>query len=155
MCNVSRSSLSVLSINSAHRSSAVRPIVTLVPPSLLVRSSSGSGGGGGQGFVVTAASDSLGAGRERFVPAADEPDPALHQLNRRRTATISTSLPPVRPISWIPSIPRQIELISSSFFMFYLIDRSGASRPYGPLDDPISAPSCGFHLFRKTLTGLI
>ncbi|RWW11091.1 hypothetical protein BHE74_00009071 [Ensete ventricosum] len=94
MCNVSRSSLSVLSINSAHRSSAVRPIVTLVPPSLLVRSSSVSGGGGGQGFVVTAASDSLGAGRERFVPAADEPDPALHQLNRRRTATISSSRPP-------------------------------------------------------------
>ncbi|URD91819.1 hypothetical protein MUK42_01402 [Musa troglodytarum] len=74
---------------------------SIVAPS---ESSSGSGGDGGQGFVVTAASDSLGAGRERFDPAADETDPALHQLNRRRTATISTSLPPVRPISWIPSI---------------------------------------------------
>ncbi|WOK92707.1 hypothetical protein Cni_G01398 [Canna indica] len=39
--------------------------------------------------AVAAASDSLGAGRERRDPPADEPLPALHQLNRRRKATIS------------------------------------------------------------------
>ncbi|URE40392.1 hypothetical protein MUK42_12804, partial [Musa troglodytarum] len=43
-------------------------------------------------LAVAAASGSLGAGRERRDPPADEPLPALHQLNRRRKATIPVFL---------------------------------------------------------------
>ncbi|RZR93535.1 hypothetical protein BHM03_00022044 [Ensete ventricosum] len=43
--------------------------------------------GDGYDLAVDAASGSLGAGRERRDPSADEPLPALHQLNRRRKAT--------------------------------------------------------------------
>ncbi|THU72438.1 hypothetical protein C4D60_Mb04t12140 [Musa balbisiana] len=43
--------------------------------------------GDGTDSAVDAASGSLGAGRERRDPSADEPLPALHQLNRRRKAT--------------------------------------------------------------------
>lgn len=49
-------------------------------------------------IVVAAASDSLGAGRERlhFLPTG-ELVPALHQLNRSRNATIDAPGAPAAP----------------------------------------------------------
>ncbi|XP_042450689.1 uncharacterized protein LOC122035348 [Zingiber officinale] len=79
-----------------------------------------------QGFLLTppgfgrrsAASGSLGAGRERSSLAArtNEPDPALHQLNRRRTATFFFESGPIQG--------------STAFFLRYIIRFAGILSRY-------------------------
>lgn len=73
-----------------------------------------------RGLTVAAASDSLGAGRERLVPPAVPPDPSSREMNRKRRARFSTFRRPVCSLSFEPTnlVLERLEFVFLSLLLF-------------------------------------